>query len=213
MTPDDDLLWQTKLAARLHDPVEKALVLMRTAESHEQGTSRELRQLLGLDAVPRAVHAAVGRADRWASAADRAAFPNRDDDGRYPAWQRVRFDQRPVIIHPLTGQEAALARRYLDEGDFLRAAIFGQEAAISGQVLTMRLRPDDYDARSRAREWLNEHEPDFKALGTLRNALAHSARPAGGRALRDLASALALRARLSELFDTLLPPLPKDAGP
>ena len=34
-----DNLWQTKLAARLHDPAEKALVLLRDPEGHENGTS------------------------------------------------------------------------------------------------------------------------------------------------------------------------------
>ncbi len=101
---NDSLLWTVKLAARLHDPVEKALILMRTLEGHEGGTSRDLRERLGLTGLPRAVHAAVRRSDQWASAADRAAFPNRNEDGKYPAWQRVRFDQQPVIIHPLTGE-------------------------------------------------------------------------------------------------------------
>ncbi|MDY6812052.1 MAG: hypothetical protein SV108_00025, partial [Pseudomonadota bacterium] len=45
-------LWQTKLAARLHDPAEKALVLLRDPAGHENGTSRALRRLLGLDALP-----------------------------------------------------------------------------------------------------------------------------------------------------------------
>jgi CRISPR-associated protein Cas2 len=87
-------------------------------------------------------------------------------------------------LHERDAQEAALARRYLAEGDFLRAAIFGQEAAISGQVLTLRKRPDDFDARNEARDWLNANERDFKTLSTLRNALAHGTRPASGRALR-----------------------------
>jgi CRISPR-associated protein Cmr2 len=105
-----DLLSQTKLAARLHDPIEKALILMRTAEGHEAGTSQALRQQLGLTELPGQASEAVARADRWASAADRAAFPNRNTDGRYPAWQQVRFHERPVIIHPLTGDEFALDR-------------------------------------------------------------------------------------------------------
>ena len=105
MKEQEERLWQTKLAARLHDPAEKALILMRTAQGHEFGTSRRLRERLGLVEPPAAVVEAVRRADHWASAADRAAFPNRDRDGRYPAWQRVRFDERPVIIHPLTGKD------------------------------------------------------------------------------------------------------------
>ena len=47
-----DKFWQTKLAARLHDPAEKALVLLRDPEGHENGTSRALRRLLGLDQLP-----------------------------------------------------------------------------------------------------------------------------------------------------------------
>ncbi len=108
MTEANDLIWETKLASRLHDPVEKALILMRTAEGHEGGTSQALRERLGLHSLPEVVAAAVRQADHWASAADRAAFPNRNADGRYPAWQNVRFHERPVIIHPLTGAELAL---------------------------------------------------------------------------------------------------------
>ena len=45
-------LWLTKLAARIHDPAEKALVLLRDPAGHENGTSRALRRLLGLEALP-----------------------------------------------------------------------------------------------------------------------------------------------------------------
>ena len=40
--------WQVKLHARLHDPAEKALVLLRDPAGHEGGTSRALQRLLGL---------------------------------------------------------------------------------------------------------------------------------------------------------------------
>ena len=50
---DNDLLWQTKLAARIHDPAEKALVLLRDPAGHEDGTSRALRRLLGFDRIRR----------------------------------------------------------------------------------------------------------------------------------------------------------------
>ena len=105
----NDILWQTKLHARLHDPAEKALILMRTAHGHEGGTSRILQNELFPQGVSAAVKAAVKRADHWASAADRAAFPKHDEDGRYPAWQQVKFHERPVIIHPLTGHHIDLA--------------------------------------------------------------------------------------------------------
>lgn len=93
----DNALWQTKLAARLHDPAEKALVLLRDPAGHENGTSRALTRLLGLheigadpvDAdndealvrtlfkkgIPAAMYRHVQRADWWAAAADRPQWP------------------------------------------------------------------------------------------------------------------------------------------
>jgi len=106
----DPRFWNIKLDARLHDPIEKPLILMRTAEGHEGGTTRALREELGLDRLDPAARRAVRSADHWASAMDRAAFPNRNQDGRYPAWQQVRFHQRPVIINPLSGAEYDLSK-------------------------------------------------------------------------------------------------------
>lgn len=90
-------IWQTKLAARLHDPAEKALVLLRDPQGHENGTSLSLSRLLGLrevtgdridhdndevlartlfkDSLPRAIYETVRRADWWAAAADRPQWP------------------------------------------------------------------------------------------------------------------------------------------
>lgn len=106
----NDEFWQTKLAARLHDPVEKALILMRTEQGHERRTVQSLRETLALTDLSDTVLEAVRRADHWASAADRAAFPNRNAEGRYPAWQQVRFEEQPVIIHPLTGESFGLEK-------------------------------------------------------------------------------------------------------
>lgn len=96
MDESDNRLWQAKLHARLHDPAEKALVLLRDPAGHEGGTSRALQQLLGLrepeqsaatkgsnalhgaafsDGIPKAVYAQIRRADHWASAADRPQWP------------------------------------------------------------------------------------------------------------------------------------------
>ncbi len=93
----DDTFWQTKLHARLHDPAEKALVLLRDPAGHEGGTSEVLHRLLGfgridsetVDAgsadsphralfdhgVPRPIYDIVKRADWWAAAADRPQWP------------------------------------------------------------------------------------------------------------------------------------------
>ncbi|MBK6717148.1 MAG: type III-B CRISPR-associated protein Cas10/Cmr2 [Burkholderiales bacterium] len=97
MTIPHDTLWQTKLHARLHDPAEKALVLLRDPEGHEGGSSRALHRLLGfqrIDAanidpdndevlhralfkqgIPAAMYQTVKRADWWAAAADRPQWP------------------------------------------------------------------------------------------------------------------------------------------
>jgi len=104
MNDTDDLRLRARIAARLHDPPEKALVLMRTRAGHEGGTVRELLDDVFPHGVPQAVQAACQRADHWASAADRMAFPKAEGDRRYPPWQQVRFAEDPVLIHPLTGQ-------------------------------------------------------------------------------------------------------------
>ena len=93
-----DTYWQTKLHARLHDPVEKALVLLRDPAGHEGGTSRALHRDLGFHAlpvndridpdnadvldsvlfkngIPITMYRHVKRADWWASAADRPQWP------------------------------------------------------------------------------------------------------------------------------------------
>ncbi|HEY8385437.1 MAG TPA: type III-B CRISPR-associated protein Cas10/Cmr2, partial [Porticoccaceae bacterium] len=93
----NNLLWQTKVAARLHDPAEKALVLMRDPAGHENGTSRALTRLLGFreigtglidsdndealactlfkKGIPADMYRHVQHADWWAAAADRPQFP------------------------------------------------------------------------------------------------------------------------------------------
>lgn len=90
--------WQTKLHARLHDPAEKALVLLRDPAGHEGGTCRALARLMGWetsqtttridpdhahvlhttvfkDGLDRDVYRTVKRADWWAAAADRPQWP------------------------------------------------------------------------------------------------------------------------------------------
>ena len=97
----DALLWQTKLHARLHDPAEKALVLMRDPAGHEGGNSRVLWRMARHDQLPAegaidndnadvlhavafsggikpATYKTVQRADWWAAAADRPQWPLRE---------------------------------------------------------------------------------------------------------------------------------------
>lgn len=98
MNDANNILWQTKLHARLHDPAEKALVLLRDPAGHEGGTSRVLWRLARADEIPAegvmdddnadVLHAVafsdgikpstyktVQRADWWAAAADRPQWP------------------------------------------------------------------------------------------------------------------------------------------
>jgi CRISPR-associated protein Cmr2 len=103
-------LWTRKLAAWLHDPAEKALVLMRDVDNigrrigHEHGSVAALRELLGIsdDDFDR-------RADRYAAAADRPQWPFEDGRPR-PSWANVRFVDRPVLIHSLSGEEISLGK-------------------------------------------------------------------------------------------------------
>ncbi|WP_290652116.1 type III-B CRISPR-associated protein Cas10/Cmr2 [Aquisalimonas sp.] len=100
----DEALARVKLHARLHDPAEKALVLLRDPAGHEGGTTRTLHaELLG-DQLPPRARDLVKRADRWASAADRPQFPRTGSDGRYARWTQVSFAEQPVIKHPLSGE-------------------------------------------------------------------------------------------------------------
>jgi CRISPR-associated protein Cmr2 len=96
--------WNRKLAAWLHDPAEKALILMRDAEGHEWGTVKRLREALGIS---------YGdfdkRADWLAAAADRPNWPCEVGKPR-PAWANVRFTERPVLIHPLSGEPLELGK-------------------------------------------------------------------------------------------------------
>lgn len=111
---DTNNIWLAKLAAWTHDPAEKALVLLRDPAGHEGGTVRALQQALFPQGLPGGLAAQVKRADHWASAADRPQFPRDDKDGRYAAWTQVRFEQNPVLIHPLSGTEYDLKALDID---------------------------------------------------------------------------------------------------
>ncbi|MDP2605293.1 MAG: type III-B CRISPR-associated protein Cas10/Cmr2 [Deltaproteobacteria bacterium] len=119
-------VWQLKLAARIHDPAEKALVLYRDPSGHEGGSIVGVGKALGLPTRPvvrrlgddstveyekldldEDTEQVIKQADHWASAADRPQFP-RDASERYPSWAQVRFAQQGTLIHPLTGQDYPL---------------------------------------------------------------------------------------------------------
>ncbi len=98
---NERVMWQAKVLAYLHDPAEKALILLR-GKSHEAGTVADMKALLG-DDLARAYREAEGlkeavrTGDRWAAAADRPSLPMNLSG-------KVVFAKDPQIIHPLTGQ-------------------------------------------------------------------------------------------------------------
>lgn len=110
-------LWQAKLHARLHDPAEKALVLLHDPAGHEGGSIKQLHNRLFPNDVDPAIKRHVRHADRWASAADRPQFPRQSQDGPYVRWTQVDFNKNPVLIHPLSGQQLELRQNDLGLAD------------------------------------------------------------------------------------------------
>lgn len=111
-------LWQTKLAARIHDPAEKALVLLRDPAGHEGGSIVGIGKELGFEThevsrrdgtrveklkLSDEMERIIKRADHWAAAADRAQFP-KDENERYVRWARVQFVDEGEIVNPLSGE-------------------------------------------------------------------------------------------------------------
>lgn len=95
----NDRFWKTKVLSWIHDPAEKALILLR-GKPHERGTAEKLRKLLfGGDVakLPAPLNEVIRRADRWASAADRPSLPRN-------LGVQVVFAKDPQLIHPLTGE-------------------------------------------------------------------------------------------------------------
>lgn len=114
----NETLWHTKLAARLHDPAEKALVLLRDPAGHEGGSTMEVGKELGFPThlaqrrdgsavekltLPDEIERIVKQADHWAAAADRAQFP-KDTNERFVEWAQVRFADEGELVHPLSGE-------------------------------------------------------------------------------------------------------------
>ena len=121
-----------KLAAWLHDPAEKQLVLMRDPVGHEGGSIVEVGKALGLETRPAMrkkngiwiklnyeklkQEKSVDIADHLAAAADRPNWPRADDVGRYPQFESVQFTKEPELIHPLSGERIKPMSLNLDIG-------------------------------------------------------------------------------------------------
>ncbi len=122
--------WGAKLAAWLHDPAEKALILLRADHERDSSIAR-LRELLfgGEEAErpPEDLERTVRLADHWASAADRPTMPrqgampgNAGGDGKVLFWGR----EGAVLIHPLDGTQYRLPDVYVDTASTIEKASF-----------------------------------------------------------------------------------------
>jgi len=102
--------FRRKLAAFLHDPIDKPLVLMQTGERHE-ARARRLRDQLGLADLPTAEPAS----DHVASAMERAFVPNEGPS--------LDFLDAPELRHPFSGRllDGADALREVDLSDAMEA--------------------------------------------------------------------------------------------
>ena len=130
----DATLWQTKLHARLHDPIEQSLALLTDPVSDAGGASRARQRLLDSDAIPASetipsdpdaldrivfdegppatVYRTVAKANLWAAAADVPQWPVEPGGngriGPMATGVRVRWAEQPVLIHPLSGRTVDL---------------------------------------------------------------------------------------------------------
>lgn len=112
-------IWRIKLVAWTHDPAEKALILMRGPDPHEEAV-KDLRQVLHLDAVPQKELELAIRADHWASALDRPQHPQ--ELGHWPP--EVHFWKEPELVHPLAGDRYRLSELWEDSREWIELTTF-----------------------------------------------------------------------------------------
>lgn len=123
MENDRPSFWQAKLAAWLHDPAEKALILMRTPEGHEAGTVARLREYcLGGETLASDLDRVCRLADHWAAGADRPQWPRPKDDKQLGSDIRFWDRSKAVLIHPLAGNQYNLDDLYIDRAGKIEAA-------------------------------------------------------------------------------------------
>lgn len=106
-------------------------------------------------------------------------------------------------------REAALAWENFQRGDYLRAAVFTQEAAIT-RALPER-DADHFDTRDEARNRLLANNKDAKRLFALRNGLVHGIKSNRGSINESMRNTEVLRENLQELMQKLLQGAPSRA--
>ena len=133
----------------------------------------------------------------WASrtdylpAGDAAAELFQDELTKRVSWRRGR---------DRAAWEKSLSRIYLDKHDYVRAAIFAVESAITTHAQYRNRDPRNTTDRKQLRNELTSNSEEFDTLNKLRNSLAHGSlsRP------RRVTQALAQEARLEQLLNGLI---------
>jgi len=117
-------IWKAKLAAWLHDPPEKALILSRTREGHEGGTVARLYEFcFGHEQLGRDLSTVAHLADTWAAAADRPDYPRPKENQHFGKGIRFWSRSGAELVHPLAGDRYRLPDLYVDtSGRIVRAA-------------------------------------------------------------------------------------------
>lgn len=96
-------------------------------------------------------------------------------------------------------RERELAASYLLRKDYLRAAIYLQEAFISKTARLQNQPEIDFEVRDQLRREATQSNPHFKQLTHLRNAMAHGTQPYARDTLSDLKEEVPLRKALEEI--------------
>lgn len=100
-------------------------------------------------------------------------------------------------------RELALAEAYLARADYVRAAIYMLEGAVTRRVWQGKGNHNDYDERDTARKALCAGDPNVRRLDRLRNALAHGVRSEDEEINRVLTDREILHAELSGILKAL----------
>jgi len=101
----NDDFWKLKIKAYLHDPPQKAIIMM-TGVSHEEPAKQYIRMLIGDDEIP----ASVRDADRMAAATTRPVVEAYDDQTGIKHQPSIVWCNKPELINPLSGESYDLSR-------------------------------------------------------------------------------------------------------
>jgi CRISPR-associated Csx2 family protein len=108
--------------------------------------------------------------------------------------KRIRWFRQPCRDE----NERELAAAYLGRKDYLRAALYLQEAYISKAARLQHAEVNDFEARDELRVKAKDN-PHFRELTRLRNALAHGMQPDDRNTLADMQDEAKLRRALEEI--------------